>query len=84
MSLERRESPPSRRLSLLASDPRVDPTCILFTFPPNTYLGSLQAQGLCPSLTPDPTPKPDPSPCMMESLGRREGVSLPGQRGWPL
>ena len=39
----------------------VDPMCILFTFPPNPYFGSSQAQGLCPSLTPEPTPKPDPS-----------------------
>lgn len=56
-------------------------TCILFTFPPNTYLGSSQAQGLCPSLTPEPTPKPDPeSPSMMEKPGEVEGGQLTGAR----
>lgn len=51
--------PETESVGLLTSG--VDPMSVLFTLPPNPYLGSSQAQGLGPSLTPEPTPKPDPS-----------------------
>ena len=60
----RHHLPPGRQGLCRPSDPCVDPICI-FTFLPNSHPGSSQAQGVCPSFTPEPRTKPGPRSIML-------------------